>query len=106
MNIAVKIIDVKEVTPPTGQKFKAYKTVDKNGKKMDVKFTRECRNVPTEPCEIIVDDRQANVDTNRQYPCLWVKDVVEIKPLPRKSNMADFFDIEDDPSDSCEGVTF
>lgn len=106
MNIAVKIIEVKEVTPPTGQKFKAFTTVDKNGRKMDVKFTRDCRNIPTEPCEIIVDDRQANVDTNRQYPCLWVKDVVEIKPLQHKSNMADFFDTEDEPSDPCEGVAF
>lgn len=106
MNITVKIIEVKEVTPPTGQKFKAFKTVDKNGRKMDVKFTRDCRNIPSEPCEIIVDDSQANVDINRQYPCLWVKDVVEIKPLPRKSNMADFFDTEDEPSDPGEGVAF
>ena len=91
MKINVKIIEVKVVTPKTGAKFNAYKTVDKHGKTMDVKFTRDCRNVPTEPCEIVVDDSMANVDTNRQYPCLWIKDVLEIKPLPRKSNMADFF---------------
>lgn len=104
MKINVKIIDVKEVTPKSGQKFNAFKTVDKNGKKMDVKFTRDCRNVPTEPCEIVVDDSAANVDTNRQYPCLWIKDVLEIKPLPRKSNMAEFFDI--DETDGSEGVAF
>lgn len=104
MKINVKIIEVKEVTPKNGQKFNAFKTVDKNGKKMDVKFTRDCRNVPTEPCEIIVDDSAANVDTNRLYPCLWIKDVLEIKPLPRKSNMADFFDA--DETDGSQGVAF
>lgn len=104
MKINVKIIEVKEVTPKNGQKFNAFKTVDKNGKKMDVKFTRDCRNVPTEPCEVVVDDSMANVDTNRQYPCLWIKDVLEIKPLPRKSNMADFFDT--DETDGSEGVAF
>lgn len=96
MKIKIKVIEATEITPRTGAKFTAFKTVDKTGRKMDLKFTRDCRNIPTEPCEIIVDDSQANVDTNRQYPCLWVKDVLEIRPLPRKSNMADFFDTEDE----------
>lgn len=104
MKINVKIIEVKEVTPKNGQKFNAFKAVDKSGKKMDVKFTRDCRNVPTEPCEIVVDDSMANVDTNRQYPCLWIKDVLEIKPLQRKSNMARFFGT--DKTDGSQGVAF
>lgn len=102
MKITIKIIEAKEITPKSGAKFTAFKTVDKSGKKMDVKFIRDCRNVPTEPCEIIVDDSQANVDTNRQYPCLWIKEVLEIKPLERKSNMADFFDT----AEAADGVTF
>ena len=106
MKIKVKIIEVNEITPKTGSKFIAYKTVDKNAKKMDVKFTRDCRNTPTEPCEIIVDDSQANVDTNRQYPCLWIKDVLEIRPLPHKSNMADFFDTSEEDNTGSEGVAF
>lgn len=103
MKIKIKVIEVTEITPKSGSKFTAFKTVDKNGKKMDLKFTRDSRNIPSEPCEIIVDDTQANVDKNRQYPCLWVKDVLEIRPLPRKSNMADFFDTVED---EAEGVAF
>ena len=104
MKINIKIIEAKEITPANGRKFMAFKTVDKNGKKMDVKFTRDCKNVPSECCELIVDASQANVDTNRQYPCLWIKEVLEIKPLERKSNMADFFDTDED--DGPNGVPF
>ena len=102
MKIKVKIIEAKEITTQEGRKFLAFKTVDKAGKKMDVRFTKECRNVPRETCCIIVDDSNANVDTARQFPCLWVKDVERIEPLERKSNMANFFDPDDE--DLSEGV--
>ncbi len=104
MKIKVKIIEAKEVTTKDGRKFLAYKTVDKSGKKMDVRFTKECRNTPREACVVIVDDSQANVDTARQYPCLWIKDVESIEPLERKSNMAEFFDT-DSEEDFTDGVT-
>lgn len=96
MKIKVKIIEAKEITTAEGRKFLAFKTVDKNGKKMDVRFTKECRNTPREACVIVVDDSQANVDTARQYPCLWIKDVERIEPLERKSNMAEFFETDNE----------
>ena len=104
MKIKVKIIEAKEITTAEGRKFLAFKTVDKNGKKMDVRFTKDCRNTPREACVIVVDDSQANVDTARQYPCLWIKDVERIEPLERKSNMADFFEA-DNEEDFSDGVT-
>lgn len=88
----IKIIEVNEIKTPDGKSFNAYKTVAKNGKKLDVKFVRGCHNVPTEPCIIEVLDENGNVDTTRQYPVLWIKDVAEILPLSRKSNLADYFD--------------
>ena len=91
MSKEIKIIEVKEINA-NGKKFLAYKTIDKNGKKMDVRFTRECSNKPTEACIITVDDNAANVDTNRQYPVLWVKDVLSSRPFERKNNLAEFFD--------------
>ena len=91
-NREFKIIDVSEHTTKDGRKFSAYKTLAKNGKKMDVRFTRTCTNVPTEPCVIVVRSDMCNVDTTRQYPILWVKDVVEIKDFERTSNVADYFD--------------
>lgn len=87
-----KIIEVKEVTTKDGKKFKAYKTIGKGGRKMDVRFVRDCKNVPTEPSVIVVNDGNCNVDTTRQYPILWVKDVVHIEDFDRKNNTSDYFD--------------
>ena len=89
----IKIVEIKEIeNKTTGRKFNAYKTVDKFGKKMDVRFTKTCTKIPTETCVIVVEDEMCNVDSNRQYPILWVKEVVEIKPYVRTSNVGDYFD--------------
>lgn len=87
----IKIIEVKEITLPDGKKFNAYKALAKGGRKMDCRFVKGCTNVPTEPCVIVVDDNEANVDTTKQYPVLWVKDVKGIKPYERKNNLNDYF---------------
>ena len=87
-----KIIEVNEVTTKDGKKFKAYKTIGKGGRKMDVRFVRDCKNVPTEPSVIVVDECNCNVDTTRQYPILWIKDVVCIEEFERKNNTSDYFD--------------
>ena len=93
-----KIIEVKEIeNKNTGAKFNAYKTVGKSGKKMDVRFTKDCENIPKEPCTIVVDENDANVDTSRIYPCLWIKHVIRIENTERKSNLADFFGEEGEP---------
>lgn len=93
-----KIIEVKEIeNKEKGTKFNAYKTVGKSGKKMDVRFTKDCANVPKTPCTIVVDEADANVDTTRIYPCLWIKNVIRIENTERKSNLAEFFGEEGEP---------
>lgn len=89
-----KIIEVNEITTKDGKKFKAYKTIGKGGRKMDVRFVRDCNNVPTEPCVIVVNEENCNVDTTRQYPILWIKTVERIEGFERKNNMSDYFDVE------------
>ena len=92
-----RIIDVKEITTRDGKKFKAFKTIGKAGRKMDCRFVQGCKNVPTEPCIIVVEEENANVDTTRVYPILWIKDVIRIEPVQRKNNISDFFDdLEED----------
>lgn len=102
MDIKVKIIEVKEVTTKAGQKFNAYKTVDKHGKKMDVRFTRDVTNPPTAPCTLIVEDTKCNVSTTRQYPILWIQAIKGIEETVRKSNVTDYFG--DNAEDDGEGV--
>lgn len=89
-----KIIEVNEITTKDGKKFKAYKTIGKGGRKMDVRFVRDCNNVPTEPCVVVVNEENCNVDTTRQYPILWIKNVERIEGFERKNNMSDYFDAE------------
>lgn len=89
-----KIIEVNEITTKGGKKFKAYKTIGKGGRKMDARFVRDCNNVPTEPCVIVVNEENCNVDTTRQYPILWIKAVERIEGFERKNNMSDYFDVE------------
>ena len=91
----IKIIEVKEITAKsTGNKFTVYKAVTKQGKKIDCRFTKTVKPelIPTEPCYIVVDDDCANVDTNRQYPVLWVSEIKEVKPFENRNNLSDFFD--------------
>ena len=87
-----KIIEVNDITTKDGKKFKAYKTIGKGGRKMDVRFVRDCNNVPTEPCVVVVNDENCNVDTTRQYPILWIKSVERIEGFERKNNTSDYFD--------------
>lgn len=89
--IEIKIIEAKEITAKNGTKFTAYKTVSNGGRKMDVRFTRACKNTPTEPCTIVVKRENANVDKTRLYPILWVKEIEEIKENVRKDNLDEFF---------------
>ena len=90
--IKIKIVEVKEVTTDDGHKFNTFKTVDKSGKLMDVRFTRACKTIPESPCTIVVSPDMANVAKNRQYPCVWVKDVIRIEETPYESNIGDYFD--------------
>lgn len=90
--VKFKIIEVKEITTKDGKKFDAYKTIGKGGRKMDVRFVRTAKNLPTQPCVIVVNEEDANVDTTRQYPILWIKDVIRIEDFERKNNVGDFFD--------------
>ena len=92
MECKFKIIEVNEITAKNGNKFKAYKTIGKGGKKLDVRFVKDCANIPLEPCVIVVDDNDCNVDTTRQYPILWVKNIIRIEDFARKNNVAEFFD--------------
>lgn len=89
-----KIIEVKEIKTKTGSTFNAFKTLDKYGKKMDVRFRKSAHNIPTEPCMIVVSEDNYNVDKNRQYPVLWISDVDDIEEFERNNDISEFFDVD------------
>ena len=89
----VKVDDV--VIKDRGLNFKAYKTITKNGKFMDVRFRRDVVNPPKAPCVIYVDEDKVNVDDQRRYPIMWVSEIKRTEPLSAKpSNIGKYLDVE------------
>lgn len=73
----------------TGNKFYAYKTVAKNGRFMTVKFRKEVKDAPQKEGTywLKVLPENVSVDTNRQYPVLWVHAIEEIGDYVKTSNV-------------------
>lgn len=69
--------------------FLAYTTFDKYKNKLTLKFTQAVKNTPTENCFIVVSRDKMNISNKKKYPVLWVREIMEIKPL-------DFNTTEDD----------
>lgn len=66
----------KEVTTKEGKGFMVYKAVTDKQKFIDCKFTRTA-TAPMKDSFTIVNPR-FNLDTNRLYPCVWIKGYDEI----------------------------
>lgn len=86
----LEVVRVQDIETKDGKKFKAYKTERSNGKLVDLRFTRECRLIPSEPCYIKVKHSAWNLDENRKFPIVWVKAVEEIIPYGDKHNDLEF----------------
>ena len=68
-----------------GKKFNVYETFDKKGNRMTLKFVRDINELPTETCYAKVKTENMSVDRRKEYPVLWVKEVVEYVPLKEVS---------------------
>jgi len=67
-------------------KFDAYKLIEPNGKKVDLKLVKDFEGPkPKEDCIIVVHVKDFDlVGTDRQkYPCYWVRKITEILPLQK-----------------------
>ena len=100
--LKIEVVEVRDVETKSGLKFKAYKTVDKNGKMFDLKFRRDAKNIPSERCYIFVDSDKCNVTRNTRFPCCWVNTVNRIEPLNFRSGSERFFETAD--TESAEDV--
>ncbi len=97
-----------KIEKPDGSKtsFYAYKTFLKNGKKMDLKFTKEVKNAPTEDCMISVNADNMNIDRNRKYPLVWVKKIEEILPVRTLKHTAEDYKEIDDSFNTADDLPF
>ena len=80
-NDSVKLrIRVKRITTKDGRTFDAYETIGKNGTRINVKFRKEVKNVPTEDSYIIVPIEKMNYAKNTIYPTIWVHEITSVIP--------------------------
>lgn len=82
----IEVHSVKEIACENGNKFNAYKAVTKNGKLIDLKFTRSCTHIPTKPCFIYVLKENVNIQRNLKFPVMWVKEVEDTEDFPVKED--------------------
>ena len=80
----IKVVRVGKAKTAAGNEFTTYKTLIVGNKLLDLKFTRQVKNAPEEPCIIRVADGKWNIDRTGLYPVCWVKEILEILPLPVK----------------------
>lgn len=76
----IKVI-MKEGTTSDGRKFNYFRAVQKDGKLVDCRFTKDVKNIPTSSAIIVVEVANVNMDYSHQFPRLWVKKIEEVKKL-------------------------
>lgn len=74
-------VRVKRISTKDGRVFDAYETIGKNGVRINVKFRKEVKNVPSEDCYIIVPLDKANYAKNSIYPTIWIHEINKVIPL-------------------------
>lgn len=90
--VKIEIIRKTLTTNDKTRTFYVYKGVQKNGKLIDVKFTRDVTNIPKIDNFIIeVSKDKINLDKDRKYPCYWVK---EILPVMQQSKIEDLENVK------------
>lgn len=72
-----KIIEIvsKKMKTNDGKEFTSYRAVQKDGKLMDCRFTRDVGAVPDGVVSVEVQPGFFNVSYAKKYPCLWIKKV-------------------------------
>ena len=80
-------VRVKRITTKDGKTFDAYETVGKNGVRINVKFRKEVKNVPSTDSYIIVPIDKVNYAKNTIYPTIWVHEINKVIPLEEEKQI-------------------
>lgn len=105
--LTIKIVG-KEFKDKEGKSFVAFKAISKDGKFLNCSFRKEVENAPKKVgmYEIKVRKNMINIDDNRLFPKVWIKEIAEISKLEESSKIdkkaVDMFtndDTNDDTND-------
>lgn len=80
--------------------FPTYEAfVGKKQRRINVKFRKDTKDIPTETCIVTVAVDKMSIDNRNKYPALWIHEIHEVKPLETKDNskaVVDFFGSRED----------
>lgn len=86
--LTIKIVG-KEFKDKEGKAFIAFKAIDKEGKFLNCSFRKDVENAPKKVgmYEIKVRKNMINIDDNRLFPKVWIKEIVEINKLEESTKI-------------------
>lgn len=78
----------------TQEKFNVYQALTKNGRWMDLRFTKDVpeNTRPVHPCILFVEDENISVDRQMKYPVCWVSKIAKIEEFDKKQDVSKYFD--------------
>ena len=87
----------KATNKETGEEFPTFRTIQKNGKFMKMKFRQVVEEVPKDDCFIFVEEGLFSIDKNSQFPVLWIHAIhsTEVLYQPNRAVKASKADYED-----------
>ena len=77
----------------TGEKFKTYKALTKQGK-IDLRFTKEVaeESKPSRVCELFVEDNFVNINQKFEFPVMWVSKIDHLEDITFVQNINEYLD--------------
>lgn len=90
LKIEVSVKTIKFAGEKGEESFLAYKAFTKRGW-TDLKFTKDCKNIPTKNSFIFVEKENVNVNRTGRFPVIWVKDIDHCEEIKFEQKVEDYF---------------
>lgn len=89
--LEIEIDCTERVNKETGENFLSYRALSKKGY-IDLRFTRDVKELPTHACKIVVSKDKINVNRKSKFPVAWVSEIKQIKEFEFKQNTSEYFE--------------
>ena len=90
LKIEISVKTVRFAGEEKEESFLAYKGFTKKGW-IDLKFTKEVKDVPTKNGYIYVESENVNVNRTGRFPVIWVKKIEKFEEINFTQKIEDYF---------------
>lgn len=90
LKIEISVKTVRFAGEEKEESFLAYKGFTKKGW-IDLKFTKDVKDVPTKNGFIYVESENVNVNRTGRFPVIWVKKVEKFEEITFTQKIEDYF---------------